>query len=152
MPEFLADTNIVFRWVTPTDSQHALCVAAVEALYDAGHTLYIAPQILTEFWALSTRPIEANGLGQSVQATRTTVQVIRETFVLLPEIPEIYPTWLALAEQYSVIGRQVYDTRLVAVMQVYGISHILILNETHFRRFTEITVASPEEVINQPSL
>ena len=146
MADYLADTNIVFRWATPADPQYALCIAAVESLYEAGHTLYITPQILTEFWALATRPIEANGLGLSIASVRNTVQIIRDTFVLLPELPEIYPNWLALAEQYEVIGRQVYDTRLVAVMQVYGITHILTLNGTHFRRFEGIIIVSPHEM------
>ncbi len=148
MADNLADTNIVFRWAVPADPQHRLCTAAIETLYAAGHTLYITPQILTKFWALETRPIEANGLGQSSALVRATLQIIRETFVLLPEVPDIYPTWLALAERHEVIGRQVYDTRLVAVMQVFGITHILTLNGTHFRRFEQIIIVAPGDVLN----
>ena len=40
----------------------------------------------------------------------------------------------------------VHDARLVAAMIVHGIPNLLTFNLPDFKRFTEITVISPEEV------
>jgi predicted nucleic acid-binding protein len=77
-------------------------------------------------------------------------QKIEAIFPLLPETPAIYPLWRTLVHTHSVVGRQVYDARLVAVMQAYGITHILTMNPTHFRRFPDLTVIEPKDVLGPP--
>lgn len=67
-------------------------------------------------------------------------------FPLAPETPAIYPLWRALVDTYSIIGRQVFDARLVAVMHTHGITHLLTLNPSHFQRFAGITVVDPQTV------
>ena len=51
-----------------------------------------------------------------------------------------------LVDTYGVIGRQVYDTRIVAVMHAYNITHLLTVIPTHFRRFANIAVVEPKDV------
>jgi hypothetical protein len=66
---------------------------------------------------------------------------------LLPDILAIYRLWRLLVDSYSVIGRQVYDARLVAVMQAHGITHLLTLDSTDFRRYSAIiTIVEPRNV------
>jgi predicted nucleic acid-binding protein len=59
----------------------------------------------------------------------------------------IYLEWLRLVRAHNVMGVNVYDTRLVAVMLVYGLTHLLTFNTDGFRRFTEITVVHPSELM-----
>lgn len=120
---------------------------ALDILQTQGDTIYITAQNLVEFRALATRPIEANGLGWTPEQTTADSNLIKTLFPLLPESPLILEEWEALVDAYSIIGRQVYDARLVAVMKVYGVSSILTMNPTHFRRFTEITVITPDDLI-----
>ena len=56
------------------------------------------------------------------------------SFQVLPEIPQIYVVWKSLAQATGVIGKQVHDTRLVAVCQVHGLTRILTFNVQHFAR------------------
>ena len=44
---------------------------------------------------------------------------------------------------HRVIGKSVHDTRLVATMNTFGITHLLTLNAKDFSRFTGITVLDP---------
>ena len=62
------------------------------------------------------------------------------------ETPAIYPLWRSLVDAHDVIGRQVFDARLVAVMQAHGLTHLLTLNPAHFRRFPGLTVVDPHDV------
>jgi len=48
-----------------------------------------------------------------------------------------------LVAQYQVMGKQVHDARLVAVMKIYKISSILTFNIDDFNRFTEIVAIDP---------
>ena len=140
---YLTDTNIVLRRILASDPLHATVKAATDALLLQGEALYVTGQILIEFRALATRPVEANGLGLAPADASREAQRIEALFPLAAETPAIFPLWRALVDTYGIVGRQVYDARLVAVMQAHGITHLLTLNPTHFRRFAEITVVEP---------
>lgn len=147
---YLADTNIVVRWLLPHDPDYAAIRTAVLRLQARRDPVYVTPQVLVEFQALATRPAEANGLGMTTaEASRHAVR-LEAVFPMLPDTPDIYPLWRALVDTYDVRGRQVYDARLVAVMLAHGVTHILTLNPSHFRRFTEITVVAPRDVGTGP--
>lgn len=49
-------------------------------------------------------------------------------------IPGIYPEWKRVVEQHRVLGVKVYDARLVAVMNLYGVDTILTFNTGDFKR------------------
>ena len=102
--------------------------------------------MLIEFHALATRPVAANGLGLEDDQARSFGSDIEALFPLLPETPDVYLHWRGLINSYSVRGRQVYDARLVAVMLAHGVTDLLTLNPTHFRRFSQIRVVDPSLV------
>jgi predicted nucleic acid-binding protein len=56
-------------------------------------------------------------------------------FDVLPETPALFVEWERLAVVAQVSGRQVHDTRLAAFATVHGITNILTLNATDFKRF-----------------
>lgn len=145
---YLADTNVVTRRVLPADVHHVLVRAAVDRLLLRGETVYITAQNLVEFRALATRPLAANGLGLPPEEASIRAQRIEAIFPLLSETPDIYVHWRRLADTYRVVGRQVFDARLVAVMLAHGVTHILTLDAPHFRPFAaeSITVVEPHEV------
>jgi predicted nucleic acid-binding protein len=144
--EYLCDTNIILRRYLPSDPVYSLVRAAMRSLHAAGHQLYCTPQNLIEFQALATRPREANGLGLSALVASRRARRIEALHPLLPDTPEVYRRWRALVDAYDVRGRQVYDTRLVAVMLTHGVTHLLTLDPKDFRRFSEITVVEPHQV------
>ena len=65
---------------------------------------------------------------------------------MLPETPAIYSAWKRLVFDYQVSGKPTYDARLVAAMQVHGITSILTFNPSDFRRYAGIEVVAPAEI------
>jgi hypothetical protein len=55
-----------------------------------------------------------------------------------------------LVEKLGVIGRQVYDARLLAVCHAHAVTHLLTFDVAHFRRLTgfgpAVTVVDPATV------
>jgi predicted nucleic acid-binding protein len=147
MSSFLADTNILLRWVQPRSAQHEQAVAAVEALRRDGHTVSIAPQCIIEFWSVASRPLTANGLDIAPQRLEDEVARIESIFPLLPDGSAIYAQWRHLVSSLGVVGPQVHDARLVALMLVHGVTHVLTFDTDHFRRYPGITVVHPGDVV-----
>ena len=93
---YLADTNILLRFLEP---KTLLCEAARQAvttLRAAGETIYVAPQNIIEFWNGATRPEQANGLGLTPEQVESEVLQIESLFPMLPETPALYEEWRRL--------------------------------------------------------
>jgi len=145
---WLVDTSILARLANADDSAHQAAVDAVEALITRGEALRTSPQNLIEFRNCATRPVSSNGLGLSPEDAQVKGEEFASLFPILPETPEIYPAWKSLADALGVIGKQVHDTRLVAICRVYGLTHILTFNVQHFARLASLApglaVVSPQ--------
>lgn len=150
MSRYLADTNVIVRWVLPHDPLSPAAVGAVDCLLRGGHEICVGHQNLVEFWAVATRPTEVNGLGMSPARAAEEVDKIQQFFPTLPDQAEVYDHWRELVGKYAVRGRQVFDARLVAVMLVHGLTHILTFNVDDFARFSEIEVIDPRDVCSTP--
>ncbi len=87
---------------------------ALRSLVARGAELFFTPQNLGEFWNVSTRPIERNGLGLSIQDTYARVQAIERTMTLLPEDLRTYHAWQRLLLLQEVRGVQVHDDSRLA--------------------------------------
>jgi predicted nucleic acid-binding protein len=143
---WLIDTGVLLRFLNRGDPQHGVIRAAVRSLRNNGAGLNIAPQNVAEFWNVCTRPASARGgYGLTVAQTARRVRVLERVFLLLPESPDTYEHWKQLVESRSVLGVQVHDARLAALMMVSGVTHLLTLNGSDFKRYTEIEAVSPAD-------
>lgn len=143
---YLLDTNILLRSVQPSHPMHPEAVRAVGELISRGEQLSIIPQNLIEFWAVATRPVESNGLGMTVVQAAGEITNLKGLFQLLPDNASIYAEWERLVSKHQVKGKEAHDTRLVAAMIAHKINHLLTFNKDDFKRFSEITTVSPQEV------
>ncbi len=142
----LVDTNILLRITRRSDPQHPLVDSALAKLALAGTTLHYTHQNIAELWNAMTRPITRNGFGLTVAEAEREVRVIEAGMILLQDNEAVYQEWRRTVVQYSVLGVQVHDARLVAAMRIHGVRHILTLNVTDFSRYGGITVAHPSSV------
>jgi predicted nucleic acid-binding protein len=146
---YLLDTNILLRTISPRDPVHSEAVTALDTLNARRQQVIIAPQNLIEFWNVCTRPSAKNGFGFTQERTQAEFSRLKRLFIFLPDTASIYPEWERLVVTYEVKGTKVHDTRLVAFMLVYQLSHILTFNVKDFHRFSaEITPVSPKELVN----
>jgi predicted nucleic acid-binding protein len=95
---------------------------------------------------VATRPLGENGLGMTPAEAAADLGRIKAMFLFLPETPAIYPAWEALVLQHAVSGKLSHDARLVAAMQVHGLTAILTFDKTGFGRFPGIDVIHPAEI------
>src|SRR5450759_2894255 len=138
------DTNILVSAIQTFDpALRATARRAVKALYRQGEQLLCFPQNLVEFWNVSTRPANSNGLGFSPEQAARYVDKFQTILRLFPDTPEIFPTWRQLVLQHRVSGIKVHDARIVAAMSVHQVSKILTFDLGDFRRYESITVIDP---------
>lgn len=102
--------------------------------------------VLFEFWAVVTRPIDANGLGWSPAQAAGEVDELIQRFTVLREPDNILSEWLILARRYGVSGKRVLDLRLVAAANALVIQKIVTFSIDHFRSFGEIEAIHPADI------
>ena len=143
----LVDTNVVLRSAQVTHPQYEAADRTVQRLIERKETLVIVPQIIYEFWAVATRPLDRNGLGFTSESTEREISKLERLFVVINDDPKILPRWRQLVLQYDVKGKAAHDARLVAAMDVHGISSLLTFNKADFARYEEISALTPEEIL-----
>lgn len=133
---YLVDTNILLRIAHRSDERYTLVRSCVNKLKKKGDLLQTTMQNFAEFWNVSTRPVDKNGLGLTLMETDDLLQDLESTFPLLPDLPAVYAVWREVVVNYGVSGVQVHDARLVATMLVHGVTHILTFNTSDFARYS----------------
>jgi predicted nucleic acid-binding protein len=126
---------------------HAAALDASSALLAADEAVHIVPQNIAEFWNVCTRPLSQNGLGFSSDQTDAEVSRIETLFQIVLDEPGIYKEWRELVVRHGVHGVRVHDARLVAAMKVHDITHLLTFDDGDFKRYQEITIMTPAEVL-----
>ena len=150
MARYLADTNLLLRLSDTPSLQNPVAAKALARLFREEHEVFITAQNIIEFWAVATRPLEANGLGWTSHRTAQEVRAIREKFPLLLDSPGIFEEWSRLVEQLPVSGKRVHDARLVAVLKENCLDHLLTFNTVDFTAFPGISVVAPQSLL-QPA-
>ena len=145
----LVDTSILVRLSDYTSAVRELCERAIQESVGQSAALYLSAQVIIEYWAVSTRPSEANGLGRSVELTFADCMDYLRLMSILPEPPDIAERWLQLVRQYQVKGKEVHDARLVAFAVAHQITHILTLNPDDSSRYREVTAWTPPQLIER---
>lgn len=149
MSKYLLDTNVVLRFSNPSDSQHDLATEAVATLLLQGNECYLTAQILIELWVVSTRPVDVNGLGWSIEQTHDVIEQLLNRFPMADETSEIFPSWLSLVTDNQINGKRTHDARIAAVMLTSGINHILTLNPNDFSGIPGIAIVQPRQVLEE---
>ena len=142
------DTNVLLRM---TDVGHTAQPIAEHALKLLGQreSLRLFPQTLIEFWALATRARVDNGLALTIADAEIQLGRLKRMFVLLDDTPEVFSAWEGIVSRYQVIGKQSHDAHLVAAMLAHGVTHLLSFNDRDFKRYREITVVNPQDVVQE---
>jgi predicted nucleic acid-binding protein len=142
----LVDTDVLVHSANPADPLYLVALDALAKLRQQ-ETLCIAPQNLTEFWAVATRPAtQRNGLGLDTAAADKELEGIYQLFRLLPYTAQVPVIWRRIVNTHRVSGRQTHDAHLAAFMQAHGALSILTFNGRDFSRYPGITVLDPAQV------
>jgi predicted nucleic acid-binding protein len=142
----LLDTNILLRALDRSHPHFRAVRRGLIVLQRQGARPCVAAQNLVEFWAVATRPRDANGLGMSCEWAAAQISRMRQFFVILSESTDVQSEWERLVAQYRVSGKKVHDARLVAMMNIHRVSHILTFNIADFSRYPGLKAINPWEV------
>ena len=146
MATYLADTNLLLRLADPESPQHPVATQALARLLGQGDEVYVTPQNFIEFWAVATRPVEANGFGWNGERTAREVSELQRRFPMLPDSPEIFPRWLELVRRLPIHGKRVHDARLVAVLEAHAVEHLITFNTADFTVFPTLSLIDPRRL------
>jgi predicted nucleic acid-binding protein len=142
-PLYLLDSNILLRWVQPSDPDYSIVASALERLAGKQFVLCYTSQNLAEFWNACTRPSDRNGYGLSPAETDRRAQAFESRLHLLPDSLSVHHEWRRLIVAHDVAGVQVHDARLVAAMHVHGVRRIVTFNTRDFARYGDIEAIHP---------
>jgi predicted nucleic acid-binding protein len=144
---YLVDTNVFLRIVSRNDPARDIVLDALRRLGARNEELFYTSQVLAEFWAVCTRPATARGgYGLSPERTERKARMIERYCRLLPDSLAAHQEWRRLIVAHSVKGVAVHDARLVASMNVNGITALLTFDGNDFSRYPGILVTSPGDV------
>ena len=140
---YAIDTNVLLRLSHRNHPHHNLIAESMRRLALLDIDLCFTPQNLGEFWNVSTRPVDRNGFGLSVEETRRRFKTAVAAMTLLPENKAVFQKWEHLLLEHEVRGVQVHDAHLAATLEVHGVRHLLTFNEADFKRFPRIIPVHP---------
>jgi predicted nucleic acid-binding protein len=143
----LIDTSTLLRTLQVRHPDHGTATRAFELLAERGQSLHIVPQNLFELWVVATRPAAQNGLEMQPAAVGLELARLKSMFILLPDVPAIYPLWEALVIQHRVTGKPAHDARLVAAMHAHGLTAILTFDQSGFSRYPDIEIVHPRALL-----
>lgn len=135
----LLDTNIALR-VFDSTSEAADLNAILHRLRATGRVPTIAPQVLYEAYVVLTREPQQNGWGLDSSAAIKALRSYQSACDLLPDPDGLTETWMQVCEAFNVRGKQAHDARLVAFMNLHGITELLTLNPGDFGRYDGIHI------------
>ena len=142
----LVDSNVLIARADLQHSGHQAAIDSVSRLLMSGEELFVTPQNIAEFWCVATTPRRRlGGLGLTGVEAGLRRENIKRDFTLLRDQPALNDAWERLVDRYQVIGLAVFDTRLVAAMQVHRLDRILTFNITDFARYG-VSVLDPKAV------
>jgi predicted nucleic acid-binding protein len=143
---YLIDTSVLLRISRKSDPLHLDTRSALGSLEKHRSEACFSLQNIAEFWNVCTRPKQQNRYGLSIAETDDRVETIESSMTFLPDSFEAYSLWRRLVTANNVHGVQVHDACLAALMERHGITHILTLNGSDFRRYPHIQAIHPSQL------
>ncbi|MCS7065995.1 MAG: PIN domain-containing protein [Fimbriimonadales bacterium] len=148
----LVDTSILVALKGVDRTRLLESQRALQILDAQGVSLCICAQVIMEYWAVATRPVSARGgLGLTTSQADTDIQAFVDQFELLPDTESLLQVWRDIARNYSVSGRQAWDARIAALMQIHSVNTLLTYNHLDFQRYNFITPLTPGEIYDSVS-
>jgi predicted nucleic acid-binding protein len=144
---YLFDTNTFLRLADNASPMREAVLAAIRKLRQNSERICYSPQILAEFWNVSTRPHSARG-GLEIPVSRTVrnAHLINKYFELLPDSLATFNEWRRLVINLEISGVQVHDAKIASTMLVHGIPNLVTFNTSDFKRFPVIQAIEPSDI------
>lgn len=134
------DTNVLLSAIDRGRVLHAQALHVLNVLPNQGVELCASGQVVREFLAVCTRPVDGNGLGLSPAAAVDNIEAILERSTLLEENRNVARHLLRISRRVECLGRQIHDANIVATMHEHGLTRLVTGNVSDFRRFANLQI------------
>jgi len=133
----LVDTNVLLSATAPLRPLHRAALTVLNDWPNQGIVLVASGQILREYLAVATRPVEVNGLGLDTRDALFNVAALQSRMRLLIESEPAWDRLRTLIATHGCKGKQVHDANLVALALTTGVTKLITANVGDFSRFAE---------------
>lgn len=131
----LVDTNVLLSATAPLRPLHLPALTVLNDWPNQGVILATSSQVLREYLAVATRPVEVNGLGLGVDDALSNVAAFRGRMRLLIESEPVWERLGHLIATYGCMGKQIHDANVVATALSSGVPTLVTANIGDFIRF-----------------
>jgi predicted nucleic acid-binding protein len=131
----MLDTNVLLAATDAERRGHGDAVLILNEWPVRGTSLCVSVQVLREYLAAATRPVESNGLGVPVPEALANVQSFRDRATLLPESGRVIDRLVNLLRDVACAGKQIHDANVVATMLAHNVRAVVTMNFKDFARF-----------------
>jgi predicted nucleic acid-binding protein len=138
----LADTNVLIYALDADAPHHTAARALLEAARDGSATLYVTPQILSEFYAVVTNARRVAKPRSPAEAWDAISDLLKFLHVL-PIPAHVVDGWMSLVRRHPVTGADVFDLQIVATMRANDVRRIYTFNVRDFEMIAEISAVAP---------
>jgi predicted nucleic acid-binding protein len=145
--DVVADTNVWLRLADDRSAQHGQAKECVARLLAREARIFLLPQNLIEFWAVATRPQDANGLGWSIEQAASKVLEMQGKFDVLLENGRVFEKWFEVVQTEKISGKRAHDARLAVQLWVHNIPNLITFNEGDFAKFSWLSVLRPTDFL-----
>lgn len=128
----VVDTNVLLAATDRSRQHHEVATRFVN---EDARRLAVCPQIVREYLAVSSRPVEVNGLGLSAKDAVANVDQFLQGMEVLTEGAATTLSLMELIVAGPTVGKQVHDANVVAVALAHRAAAIVTDNTRHFSRF-----------------
>lgn len=138
------DTNILIHATFQDfdNLKHLKVLRLLDSFKTSGVTTYVTPQILREFFAISTN----STIFKKPLSNKQAVNKIKEFlnyFKLASETDATLQSLLHLLEKYGTLRQKVHDMNIVATILDNDIHHLMTFNGKDFKDIKEIILTKP---------
>lgn len=121
---------------------HQRALGQIQSYHEAGVELWTSRQVLYECLAFLTRADEfADPRPVTIMLER--IRFLEKNFHIAEDGPPITRKLLEIVHQFPINGPAVYQAAHVAMMQVYGIHHLLTTRPIDYTYFTGLISILP---------
>lgn len=131
----MLDTSVLLAATDPVRAGHDDAMLVLNDWPGRGTSLYVSVQILREYLAVATRPLESNGLGMPLREAIENARSFRDRSTLLPDSGQVADRLLRLLEDVPCEGKHIHDANIVATTLTHNVSTVLTANLKDFLSF-----------------
>jgi predicted nucleic acid-binding protein len=141
----LLDTNVLVYAFFQDTEHHQSARALLNQARNPEAGLCLAPQILAEFFAVTTDPRRVTE-PKSAPVVLDLIDKILALpgFTLLPVPVDLVSRWMELVQFRPVTRHEIFDVQLIATMLGNGVQRIYTFNRSDFEPYPQVQVISPE--------